>query len=155
VAPIFTVDVALENALPNDSFDFHLLDMVAVWSGGTGDAGAFCAAGPFPSLDSGGDSVPDGTSTIYGIDPDTPVPMPPAAFLVDYVDGPPGGGPAVILVTSIPVDINADGEVDVLDMVAVIVSWGAAGGPADANGDGVVDVLDLLEVILHWGPVTC
>jgi probable HAF family extracellular repeat protein len=58
-----------------------------------------------------------------------------------------------------PGDINADGVVDVDDLVAVILSWGACGDcnncPADVapfpKGDCVVDVDDLVAVILNWG----
>src|SRR5690606_22712267 len=60
---------------------------VTVWRGGEG--GAFSPAMAEP-LTTGGDSIPDSTHSFFGIDPDTPVPVPPAAFLVDYVDG---GGP--------------------------------------------------------------
>ena len=51
-----------------------------------------------------------------------------------------------------PEDVNGDGTVDVLDLLAVIAAWGNPGGPEDVNGDGVVDVLDLLAVISAWGP---
>jgi hypothetical protein len=50
-----------------------------------------------------------------------------------------------------PADINGDGIVDVLDLVAVILAWGQPGGPEDVNGDGTVDVLDLIAVITSWG----
>jgi hypothetical protein len=48
-------------------------------------------------------------------------------------------------------DVNGDGYVDVLDLVAVIYAWGAGGGPADINGDGVVDAMDLVLLIGAWG----
>ena len=52
-----------------------------------------------------------------------------------------------------PADINGDGVVDVLDLLAVLEAWGETGAvPADITGDGVVDVLDLLEVLAAWGP---
>ena len=47
-------------------------------------------------------------------------------------------------------DVTGDGVVNVLDLLAVLTSWGA-GGSADVNGDGVVNVLDLLEVLTSWG----
>ena len=93
--PVFTVDVLLQGAAPGDTYDFYLLDFVVIWSEGVG--GAFSTVGPL-SLDTGGDSVPDGTASIYGIDADVPIPVPPAAFLVDFVDGNPG--PATITVVS-------------------------------------------------------
>jgi len=52
-----------------------------------------------------------------------------------------------------PADINQDGVVDVLDLLAVLNAWGDCPGcPEDITGDGVVDVLDLLEVLGSWGP---
>jgi hypothetical protein len=57
-----------------------------------------------------------------------------------------------------PGDVNADGAVDVDDLVLVITSWGlscppeAGPCPGDADGDGEVDVDDLSTVILSWGP---
>ncbi len=53
---------------------------------------------------------------------------------------------------SVPGDANGDGRVDVLDLIAVISDWGAAGGGsmADLNGDGAVDVGDLVIVIVNW-----
>jgi hypothetical protein len=152
---IFTTAVLLTNATSGDRYAFHLADFVAVWSGGQGIAGAFCAGAPFPSLDTGGDAVPDGTQFLDGIDLDAPVPVPPAAYLVDYIDGPPQGGPALIEVVALVADVNADGLVDVLDLVDVITRWGQPGGPADVNEDGIVDVLDLVEVLLAWGGGGC
>jgi hypothetical protein len=51
--------------------------------------------------------------------------------------------------------VTGDGVVDVDDLVAVILAWGACpappeGCPADLNGDGAVDVDDLVAVILGW-----
>ena len=51
-----------------------------------------------------------------------------------------------------PADVNGDGTVDVLDLLAVLAAWGAPGGPEDINGDGVVDVQDLLQLLSAWGP---
>ncbi len=57
------------------------------------------------------------------------------------------------IVQSCPGDVNHDGMVDVLDLIAVLSAWGACGGcDEDINGDGVVDVLDLLIVLSNWGP---
>ncbi len=150
-APIFRVDIELTGAQAGDRFGFYLVDFVTVWSGGSN--GVFSTTGPFLPLDTGGDAVPDGTNTLWGIDPDPAIPVPPAAYLVDYIDGPPGGGPAVIEVVANS-DVNGDGVVDVLDLIAVVLGWGPCppGCPADATGDGVVDVLDLIAVIEGWGP---
>jgi len=52
-----------------------------------------------------------------------------------------------------PADINDDGVIDVLDLLAILNAWGDCPGcPEDITGDGVVDVLDLLEVLAAWGP---
>ncbi len=53
-------------------------------------------------------------------------------------------------------DINADGCVNVTDLLAVIGAWGPcpappAWCPADVNSDGQVNVTDLLAVIGEWG----
>lgn len=48
-------------------------------------------------------------------------------------------------------DANGDWTVNVDDLLAVITSWGGAGGAADVNHDGVVNVDDLLAVITSWG----
>jgi hypothetical protein len=54
-----------------------------------------------------------------------------------------------------PADVNGDGLVNVVDMVEVVLNWGACAEPpapcdADTNDDGAVDVLDLVGVILAW-----
>ena len=48
-------------------------------------------------------------------------------------------------------DINSDGAVDVVDLLAIIGAWGNTSGPEDIDGDGVVAVGDLLIVIGNWG----
>jgi hypothetical protein len=150
VAPIFTAAITLDGARRGDRFDFHLLDFVTVWSGG--GHGAFSTQGPEVTLDTGGDAVPDGTRTIYGTDPDEPVPVPPAAFLVNYIDGPPAGGPAVIEIVSAAGDADGDGDADLEDLLAVLSAWGpCADCPEDFDDDGTVDFRDLLDVLNAWG----
>ena len=55
---------------------------------------------------------------------------------------------------SIPGDVNGDGVVDVLDLLAVLAAWGQTGAPGfiseDVEEDGVIDVLDLLKVLSCW-----
>ncbi|MCI0364633.1 MAG: dockerin type I domain-containing protein, partial [Phycisphaerales bacterium] len=59
----------------------------------------------------------------------------------------------------IPGDLNGDGVVNVLDLLAVISAWGPCPPPpgscaADISppgGDGTVNILDLLAVISNWG----
>ncbi len=62
-------------------------------------------------------------------------------------------------VATCPGDVDHSGAVDVDDLIAVILSWGACGPPgppcptdiAPAGGNGQVDVDDLIAVILGWG----
>lgn len=54
-------------------------------------------------------------------------------------------------------DVNGDGVVNVVDMLAVINAWGVCSlgtltpCPADINTDFVVNVADLLALIAAWG----
>lgn len=55
----------------------------------------------------------------------------------------------------LPGDVDGDGVVNNLDLIAVLGAWGACppppdACPADLDGDGYVDVSDLLIVISHW-----
>jgi len=60
---------------------------------------------------------------------------------------PPGTGPATG-----PLDVNGDGQVTVIDLVAVALFYGTHGPvgvdalPADVNADGIVNILDLTAV---------
>ena len=51
-------------------------------------------------------------------------------------------------------DIDDTGEIDVLDLLALLGAWGPCVGtcPADTDGDGSVDVVDLLSLLGSWGP---
>ncbi|MHC4414829.1 MAG: hypothetical protein ACYS0G_06050 [Planctomycetota bacterium] len=149
--PILTVDIILEGAAAGDVFDFFLLDFVIVWSQGV--AGAFSTQGPL-TLDSGGDAVPDETQTIHGVDPDAPIPVPPAAYLVDFIDGPRGGGPATITIVPLG-DLDGDGVVGIVDLLMLLGTWGPCGAcdhcPADLDGDCAVGITDLLLLLANWG----
>jgi len=49
-------------------------------------------------------------------------------------------------------DGNPDGVVNVVDLLALLASWGLCEDcPVDINGDGVVNVTDLLELLAAWG----
>jgi hypothetical protein len=50
-------------------------------------------------------------------------------------------------------DLNADGVVDVIDLLQLMASWGPCPGcTADLNADGEVNVADLLALLAGWGP---
>jgi PKD repeat protein len=54
-------------------------------------------------------------------------------------------------------DVNADGLVNIIDLVTVAQAFGRAGAPAgsaDINGDGVVNIFDLVTVASHFGQAT-
>jgi hypothetical protein len=52
-----------------------------------------------------------------------------------------------------PADIDGNGSVSVVDLLAIIDSWGACSGCVeDIDGNGIVDVTDLLTVVGAWGP---
>ena len=46
-------------------------------------------------------------------------------------------------------DLNADGEVNILDLVIVANAIGESDSKADVNGDGVVNILDLVQIENH------
>lgn len=52
-----------------------------------------------------------------------------------------------------PGDVNGDGCVDDIDLLAVLFAFGATGPdlPEDLTGDGMVDDADLLEVLFNFG----
>jgi dockerin type I repeat protein len=149
VEPLFRADVVLDGAAAGDEFRLYLLDMVVVWTAGQG--GAFSTQG-FLTLDAGGDAVPDQTQTIYGVDPDAPLPVPPAAYLVDFIDGPQGATIRVVPVG----DLDGDGHVGIVDMLLLLAAWGPCPDPpaacaADLDGDGNVGIVDFLALLAGWG----
>lgn len=50
-------------------------------------------------------------------------------------------------------DLDGDGMVGILDLLALLSAWGPCAGecPADLDGDGAVGVLDLLTLLAYWG----
>lgn len=68
-------------------------------------------------------------------------------------------GPRGFLLTPVgPGDVNGDGDVNVVDLLALINSWGACPALgdcfADFDGNGQVNVADLLTLIENWGSLT-
>ena len=51
-----------------------------------------------------------------------------------------------------PWDLDANGSVGVVDLLALLGAWGMnPGGPPDFDGDGDVGVTDLLKLLGMWG----
>ena len=51
-----------------------------------------------------------------------------------------------------PADLDGDGNVGILDLLALLAVWGTnPGGPPDFDGDGNVGILDLLTLLANWG----
>ncbi|MHC5024790.1 MAG: hypothetical protein ACYTGG_12950, partial [Planctomycetota bacterium] len=52
----------------------------------------------------------------------------------------------------IPGDVNGDGVVDILDLLALLGDWGPCPPPcpSDIDGNGVVDIVDLLGLLANW-----
>jgi hypothetical protein len=53
-------------------------------------------------------------------------------------------------------DLDGDGDVDVMDLLALLGAWGDCPDPpaecsADLNEDGIVNVMDLLMQLANWG----
>ena len=126
--------IALHEA-PQSSLDVaytysHSLDMVV--SNWDGDAGNFLY---YSSLfdDCNDNGVADGCNIAGGTSEDV-------------------NGNGVPDECECPPDVNGDGTVDVLDLLAVLGSWGKHAVIEDVHYDGVVDVVDLLAVLGAWGP---
>ena len=49
-------------------------------------------------------------------------------------------------------DVDDDGTIGFVDLVAVLSAWGNCTCPADVTGEGDVDFKDLLVVLSTWGP---
>ena len=47
---------------------------------------------------------------------------------------------------SIKLDVNEDGEINILDLVVIAQAFGTENDTADVNNDGVVNILDLVAV---------
>ena len=61
------------------------------------------------------------------------------------------------IILSIPGDVNGDRTVNILDLVAVALSFGSTPGSskwnpnADVNHDGIINIVDLTFVAIHFG----
>lgn len=67
-----------------------------------------------------------------------------------------GASGTITLISRSPAgDINCDGAVDIVDLLAVLGAWGPCPSPptpcpADVDQDGAVSVLDLLTILGNW-----
>ncbi len=56
-----------------------------------------------------------------------------------------------LLATERPYDVNADGTVNILDLVFVASHFGQTDPKADVNADGTVNILDLTLIVQNFG----
>lgn len=146
---VFYVDITIANGRPRDSFRFFLGDLVALWMPGQG---SFSTQGRL-SLDTGGDADADLTETVAGLDADAGVPVPPAAYRVDFIDGP--GGATIKLGCGLFGDVNADNVVDLLDIFCVLDGFRGVYDRCTfrsmdhwpCEGDDVIDLGDIISVL--------
>ncbi|MCI0365335.1 MAG: dockerin type I domain-containing protein [Phycisphaerales bacterium] len=117
--------------------DFDLTWNTVDGGGGASSGGTFEASGTI--------GQPDASGPMTGGDPGNEFELTGGFW--------PGAGGSEI--DTCPADIaplpDGDGLVNVVDLLAVISNWGAAGGAADVTGDGTVNIADLLAVISAWG----
>lgn len=75
--------------------------------------------------------------------------------IVGYGNNPQGHQRGFLLTPVGPGDVNGDGDVNVVDLLALINSWGTCPAQGDCFADfddnGVVNVADLLVLIENWG----
>ncbi len=89
-------------------------------------------------------SFADGRSHLLSFDSTVTGPM-RTNFFVDAIE--------IIAKTGCPADLDGDGTVGILDLLALLAAWGTdPGGPPDFDGDGAVGILDLLALLANWGP---
>ncbi|NNF42769.1 MAG: beta-propeller fold lactonase family protein [Phycisphaerales bacterium] len=71
---------------------------------------------------------------------------------VDAIVDTAGVRPETIVVWDPPTpgDLDGDGDVDFLDLLALLAAWGTGSAGADLDGSGTVDFLDLLILLAAW-----
>lgn len=47
-------------------------------------------------------------------------------------------------------DVDGNGSINVLDAIAFIDIWNAAGPAADFNADGSIKILDVIVFVMGW-----
>ncbi|MHC5024022.1 MAG: S8 family serine peptidase [Planctomycetota bacterium] len=51
-----------------------------------------------------------------------------------------------------PGDLDADGTIDLVDLLLLMADWGLTHSSADLDGDGTVGIQDLLALLAAWAP---
>ncbi len=91
---------------------------------------------PAATTDAGGNfEVPDDGQNYRCMRAERP------GFIAEEIDLPNTGGEQLRLKAG---DINSDGKVDILDLVAVTTYFNGSEPKADLNGDGIVNIFDLI-----------
>ncbi|MHC4428647.1 MAG: dockerin type I domain-containing protein [Planctomycetota bacterium] len=143
------------------TIDITYSDVQGGWSGsGNIDAdplfvdpenGDFRLSPGSPCIDAGDNTaVPEGITTDLAGDP----------RFVDDPDTPDtgNGDPPIVDMGAYELqlclwDLNVDGEVNVLDLIELVMSFGPCEDcPADFDDDGFVNVVDLIALIMNFGP---
>ncbi len=136
--PIFIVTLQVEGGQPGDVFHLFVLDAV---SANFGMGGAFSSIG-INELNSGGDSVPDGTRTNIGLNPDKPAAIPPGTFKVDYIDG--NGGAKLIVAEDCAADCDGSGSLNIDDFVCFQTLFALGDPAADCDASGGLNIDDFV-----------
>lgn len=100
-----------------------------------------------------GASAEGGGSLTVSMEPEANL-APPGHYMLFILDG--QGVPSVATMVEVdqpsPGDLNLDGAVNTVDLLAMLSAWGPCGGcPPDLDEDGFVNVLDLLTLLANWG----
>jgi len=120
-------------------------DSVSVWDDGYPSGGSYWSdhnpqdsySGPYQN-ETGRDKIGDTPYIIHGNNTDRY----PLIYPFGYVPSP---------------DVNADGIVNILDIVLCAVSFGSKPGDpdwnpyVDSNQDGIINILDILGIAVHFG----
>jgi dockerin type I repeat protein len=78
-------------------------------------------------------------------------------FQLTFTDGTTGLFTAGVAPRPVPGDLDGDGSVGIVDLLALLAAWGPcpdppAGCPADLDGDGSVGITDFLILLSNWSP---
>jgi|GEM_PF-5974306 len=76
-------------------------------------------------------------------------------YFADVTGGNPGSvNPALMALSPISGDANADGIVNIADLTIVADKWQTGGPTGDVNGDGKVDIADIAAIANNWQATT-